>query len=304
MKPFDKLVSGLHRGEISRRDFMQKAAAMGLAAAVPGALLSTAAHAAPKRGGHLRVATVQGSSTDQLDPTQLTSGHTNFLFSSVHSCLTEVRPDGQLAPLLAESFEPGADASEWIFKLRKGVEFHNGKTVTADDVIASLERHRGEASASAMKSFMEDVVSVTKDGDYVARIKLKTASVDFPVILSASSLSILPSKNGKVEEFNVGNGAYILDGFEPGQFSKYKRNPNYFLDDRAFVDSAEILTIADSTARQAARAASSDCGRRTIPCSRRSSSVCVPGVPRLSSGVASPAAKPSRPARTNAAKAR
>lgn len=250
MKPLDKLVSCLHRGEISRRDFMQKAAAMGLAAAVPGALLSTDARAAPKRGGHLRVATVQGSSTDKLDPTQLTSGHTNFLFSTIHSCLTEVRPDGQLAPLLAESFEPGKDASEWIFKLRKGVEFHNGKTLTADDVIASLERHRGEASASAMKSFMEDVVSITKDGDYVAKLKLKSASVDFPVILSASSLSILPSRDGKVEEFNIGNGAYILEEFEPGQFSKYRKNPNYFLDDRAFVDTAELLTIADSTARQ------------------------------------------------------
>ena len=250
MKPLDKLVSCLHKGEISRRDFMQKAAAMGLAAAVPAALISTGVQAAPKRGGHLRVATVQGSSTDLLDPTQLTSGHTNFLQMTIHSCLTEVRPDGQLAPLLAESFEPGKDASEWIFKLRKGVEFHNGKSVTADDVIASLERHRGEASASAMKSFMEEVVSITKDGDHIAKIKLKSASVDFPVILSASSLSILPSKNGKVEEFNIGNGAYMLEAFEPGQYSKYKRNPNYFMNDRAFVDSAELLTIADSTARQ------------------------------------------------------
>ena len=88
-----------------------------------------------------------------LDPIRLTSGHTNFLFSTLHNCLTEVRPDGQLAPLLAESFETGADASEWIFKLRKNVEFHHGKTLTADDVIASLNRHRGEDSASAMKSF-------------------------------------------------------------------------------------------------------------------------------------------------------
>ena len=45
-------------------------------------------------------------------------------------------------------------------------------------------------------------------------------------------------KDGKVEEFDVGCGAYKLDGFEPGQFSKYTRNPNYFLSDRAFVDSA------------------------------------------------------------------
>ena len=251
MKPFDKLLSCLHMGQISRRDFMQKAAALGLAAAVPSALISTAAQAAtPKRGGHLRVATVQGSSTDQLDPAQLTSGHTNFLWYSIHSQLTEIGVDGQLAPMLAESYETGKDASEWIFKLRKGVQFHNGKSVTADDVIASLDRHRGEASASAMKSFMEEIVSFSKDGEHVVKIKLKSASVDFPVILSASSLSILPSKDGKIEDMSIGCGTYMLEEFEPGQYSKLKRNPNHYLSDRGYVDTAEILTIADSTARQ------------------------------------------------------
>ena len=153
MKPLDKLLSCLNNGEISRRDFLQKAGALGLASAVPATLLSGSAQAAtPKRGGHLRVATVQGSSTDKLDPIFLSSGHTNFLWYSIHGQLTEIGSDGQLAPQLAESFETGSDPSEWIFKLRKGVEFHNGKSLTSDDVIASLERHRGEASASAMKS--------------------------------------------------------------------------------------------------------------------------------------------------------
>jgi peptide/nickel transport system substrate-binding protein len=251
MKKLDKLSHQLHQGEISRREFLHRASALGLAASVPASLLSTSALAStPKPGGHMRVATVQGSSTDQLDPTQLTSGHSNFLFSTIHSCLTEVGADGQLTGLLAESYEPGKDASEWIFNLRQGVEFHNGKSVTAEDVKASLERHRGDGSASAMKSFMEEVVEITAQDKHTAVIKLKNASVDFPVILSASSLSILPSKDGKVEAFSVGCGAYELDGFEPGQFSNYKKNPNYFHSDRAFVDSAEILTIADSTARQ------------------------------------------------------
>ena len=119
--------------------------ALGIAGAAPGLFVGSAAHAAtPQSGGHLRIATVQGSSTDLLDPIRLTSGHTNFLFSTMHNALTEVAPDGQLIPLLAESFETGADPSEWIFKLRSGVTFHNGKTVTSDDVIASLSRHRGE----------------------------------------------------------------------------------------------------------------------------------------------------------------
>jgi peptide/nickel transport system substrate-binding protein len=250
MKPIDKLLSQLHKGEITRRDFLKRSAALGITAASP-AMLAGAAHAGgPKKGGHLRVATVQGSSTDSLDPTQLTSGMTNFLFFTAHSHLTEVNPQGDIVPLLAESFEVGSDPSEWIFKLRQGAEFHNGKSVDADDVMVSIDRHRGEESASAMKSFAEEIESIKKDGNNTVIFKLKSASVDFPVVLSASAFAIMPTKDGKVEDFAQGAGGYVLEEFEPGQFAKLKKNTNYFMSDRAFVDSAEILTIADSTARQ------------------------------------------------------
>ncbi len=251
MKSFKYSSDNPMNKKISRRSFVKSAGAAGLAGAAPGLFVGSSAFAsAPARGGYLRVATVQGSSTDALDPIRLTSGHSNFMFSTFHNSLTEVGPDGQIAPLIAESFEAGADPSEWIFKLRPDVTFHNGKSVTADDVIVSLNRHRGEKSESSMKSFMEGVESITKQGDKIVKIKLKSASVDFPVILSASVLSILPSKDGEIEAFDVGCGAYRLVEFEPGQYSRYERNPNDFRSDRGFVDAAEILTIADSTARQ------------------------------------------------------
>ncbi|MFT5502660.1 MAG: peptide/nickel transport system substrate-binding protein [Gammaproteobacteria bacterium] len=249
MKPIDTMLAQLNRGEISRRDFIQRAGALGLAASIPLAFSGSAMAMTPKRGGHLRVATTQGSSTDSLDPIKLTSGHTNFLHYTIHGQLTEIDVNGQLQPLLAESFETGSDASEWIFHLRKDVEFHNGKKLEAADVVASLARHRGEDSASAMKSFMEEVIDIKADDKHTVRMKLKTASVDFPVILGASSLSILPSNNGKIEQFNIGCGAYMLESFEPGQHSKLKKFPNFYRSDRGYVDSAELLTIADGTAR-------------------------------------------------------
>ena len=251
MQDIEKLHAQFTNGGINRREFLRRASALGIAVATPGSLLMKNAYAAtPKKGGHMRVATVQGSSTDSLDPTQLTSGMTNFLFYTAHSQLTEVLPNGDIAPLLAESFEIRNDPSEWVFKLRKDVEFHNGKTVDADDVIASIDRHRGEDSASAMKSFAEEIDTLTKEDDRTVVFKLKSASVDFPVVLSASTFGILPSKDGKVEQFEIGAGAYTIESFEPGQNAKLKRNPNHYLDDRAFVDTAEILTIADSAARQ------------------------------------------------------
>ncbi len=245
-RPFD-----FSNSDVSRRRFLKASGALGIAGAAPNLLIGSSALAAtPVTGGHLRIAMPHGSSTDSQDPIRLISGHTIMMFYSIHSTLTEVAPNGQLVPLLAESYEAGMDPTEWIFKLRSGVTFQNGKSVTADDVIASINRHRGEDSESSMKAFIQDVDSITKDGDLVVKFKLKNASVDFPVVLSDAVLSILPSKDGKVETFGVGCGAYALTEFEPGQYSKYERNPNYYMSDRGFVDSAELLTIADSTARQ------------------------------------------------------
>ncbi len=230
---------------------MQASGALGLAGAVPGAFIGSSARAAlPETGGHLRVAMTQGSSTDSLDPIQLISAHTQVVFYSIHSTLTEIAPDGQLVPMLAESYEIGADASEWVFRLRSGVTYHNGKSLTAEDVIASVNRHRGEDSASSMKSFIEGVDSIVKDGDLVVKFKLSQPNLDFPVILSDSVLAIMPSKDGKIESLDVGTGPYMLEAFEPGQYSNYRKNPNFYLSDRAFVETAELLTIADSTARQ------------------------------------------------------
>ena len=70
--------------------------------------------------------------------------------------MTEVDNDGQLVGELAESYESD-DAKKWVFNLRKGVEFHNGKTMTSQDVIASFGHHRGDDSTSAAKGLLTAV---------------------------------------------------------------------------------------------------------------------------------------------------
>nr|NIS39827.1 peptide ABC transporter substrate-binding protein [Desulfuromonadales bacterium] len=66
----------------------------------------------------------------------------------LHNYLTEIDAQGNLVSELAESWEGSDDAKTWVFKLRKDVAFHNGKTLDAADVIASLNHHRGEDSKS------------------------------------------------------------------------------------------------------------------------------------------------------------
>ena len=73
-----------------------------------------------------------GSTTDSLDPATMTDAMAYNINWQVRNCLVEVDYKGNPIPELAESWESSPDAVKWVFKLRKGVEFHNGKTLNAD----------------------------------------------------------------------------------------------------------------------------------------------------------------------------
>ena len=250
MKGLDELKNPVSQEGLRRREFMQRTAALGVAAGTASALFSSAAQAStPKFGGHVRVGWHGGSTTDSLDPIHLTSEFTGMLFYTVGSQLTEITPEGQLGPELAESWEANASATEWTFNLRQGVEFHNGKTLDADDVVMSIARHRGEDSQSATKAIAETITEMRKDGPNRVIFTLQEGNADFPVSLSAQNFYILPVVGGDVQP-GIGTGAYSLESWEPGVRGSFKRHLNYFKDDRAFFDSAVITVVADATSRQ------------------------------------------------------
>jgi peptide/nickel transport system substrate-binding protein len=140
---------------------------------------------------------------------------------------------------------PGA--AKWIFNLRKGVEFHNGKSLVADDVIDSLNLHKGETKSIA-KAYMRSVKDIKADGKNRVIITLEAGNADFPFFLADVHLTIQPAGT---TDFNdgIGTGGYKLVRFEPGVDSYTKRNPNYWKEGRAHFDEIETLCIADVTAR-------------------------------------------------------
>ena len=170
----------LSEGQIDRRQFIKAAIAAGLA--VPSALtLATDVLAAtPKKGGKLRHGSSYGSTTDTLDAGTAEHGLTQAINYARGNQLTEISNEGVLVPELAESFEPANGAKTWIFDLRKGVEFHNGKTMTADDVIATFNYHRDENSKSAAKGLLGGVTDIKKDGDNRVIFELSGGNSDFP----------------------------------------------------------------------------------------------------------------------------
>ncbi len=241
------------KGLIDRRQFISSAVAAGATLTSAISLADSALAATPKRGGRLRQAIGHGSTTDSLDPATFENGFMQNVVFSYGNYLTEVDNEGKLVPELAESWEASADARTWIFKLRKGVEFHNGKTMTADDVLTSLAYHRGEATKSSAKVMLEPITSMKKDGEDTVVFELSSGNADFPFVLSSYQLLIVPDADGKPDwASGVGTGGYVLKEFEPGVRALLVRNPNYFKPDRAYFDEVETLSITDYTARQTA----------------------------------------------------
>jgi peptide/nickel transport system substrate-binding protein len=236
-------------GKLSRRDFMQFALAAGLTIPTASALFSTAAHAAPKRGGRFRIGLGHGATTDSLDPATYLDYYMGSVgWGSLGNGLTEFDTKGNVQPDLAASFEPSDNGATWAFKLRNGVEFHNGKTVTATDVIASIRHHMGEGSTSPVKALLEQITELVADGDTVV-FRLKAGNADFPYILSDYHLPIMPAMDSGAADWASGvrTGPYVLEQFTPGQRTSMKRNANYFRD--TWFDEVEILSIVDPTAR-------------------------------------------------------
>ncbi len=248
MSKMDILTTQFKDGKVTRRQFIEGATSLGLTTAAAVTMSATIAKASPKKGGNLRFGLGHGSTTDSTDPATYENGFTNTVFHAVHARLTEVTSDGGIGPEMAESWEASDDAAVWHFKLRKGVEFHNGKTVTPDDVVASIVHHTGEDSKSGAKGILGSIQDVKADGDTVS-FTLDSGNADFPFLMSDYHLCILPSSDGKVDTSGVGCGSYKLDSFEPGVRATLSRNPNHF-DGRGNFDSGEMLSILDSNARQ------------------------------------------------------
>jgi peptide/nickel transport system substrate-binding protein len=226
-------------------------AAAGTAAGVFGKAFPALADE-PKKGGFMRFGMSDGSQTDILDPATWPGSFTqSAIGGSMCNNMTEIMPDGSIAPDLAESYDSSDSAKTWQFKIRKGATFHNGKAVAPEDVIESMRHHMGEKSESAAKVILDQVDTITADGTDGVVFKLKGGSADFPYLLADYHLPIMPAKSGGGLDWQakVGSGPFTLESYEPGISAKLKRNPNYYKDGKPYFDEVEFVVIKDTTAR-------------------------------------------------------
>src|SRR5881409_1009026 len=185
-----------------------------------GSLAPTPAAAAPE--GQLTWAVHVSLAPTWFDPAETAGIITPFMFLyAVHDALVKAMPGQPMAPSLAESWSVSRDGLVYEFVLRRGVKFHNGEPLTAEDVKFSFERYRGTA-ASAFKARIAAVEVV--DAQRV-RFRFKQAWPDFMTYYGTPATGagwIVPKKylekvgDDGFKRAPVGAGPYKFAAFNPG----------------------------------------------------------------------------------------
>ena len=199
----------------------------------------------PRKGGSIRMASSLHGPDDQLDPALFTSTIDYTRGRATYNGLVQHANDLSPQPELATSFEPNKDATEWTFKLRKDVTWHDGSRFTAEDALYSMNRHLSEDSTSVVKAVFGSVKEWKKTGQHEIKAIMNTPNSDLPKLLGIYQAKII--KDGSKGD-GIGTGPYTMEAFEPGVKSVHKRNPNYWREG-GNLDAIEITAITDPVAR-------------------------------------------------------
>jgi len=239
---------------LPRRDVLRGLTAAGVLAAVGGSVGAAGAYAAveipaemPRRGGRIRVASVSSSTADTLDPAKGALSTDYARLNMFYSGLTQFDSALSAQPALADEIHDSGRIL-WTLKLRKGVQFHNGKPLTPADVVYSLLRHKNPATASKMKSIADQFQEVKATGPNEIQIQLTGANTDLPAILADAHFLIVPDGTTDFRTA-VGTGPYRCKEFNPGVRTVGTRNPNYWKPNKPYLDEIELVGIADESAR-------------------------------------------------------
>jgi peptide/nickel transport system substrate-binding protein len=251
MNQWEQLQNAAMSGRIGRRDFMRRAAALGITTSLASGLLVKAGYAAePNKGGTLRLGMEGGSASDSLDPRTYADSVMIGASLACMNCLIEFDTTGAPTGELFESWDVKPGAVEWVFKVRQGIKFSNGKTLDAEDCIYSIQIHRGETKSPA-KGILEQIKEIKALSPSEVGITLADGNADFPVILGDYHLVVVP-KDFTDWQKPIGTGAYTLESFEPGVRLVFKNRGDYWKPGRGNFDTVEIRNIQDVAARTAA----------------------------------------------------
>ncbi|MER9612908.1 ABC transporter substrate-binding protein [Mesorhizobium sp. M0312] len=234
------LIDGLVDGRVSRRDFVRHGSLLGLSLPLLGGIGMAAGV-----GGMPSLARAQGASgatirvtcqvpTAAIDPLTVADAGGTLMLQQVGEFLCIGGPDLALRPVLAESWKPNDKGTVWTFTLRKGVKFHSGGEMKADDVVASFDRLADPAGSSNALSVFKGILqkgATKKVDDYTVEFHLDAPNGNFPYMVSSDNYNaiILPaSYKGDYEQSFDGTGPFKLEKYTPKVGASFVRNEDYW----------------------------------------------------------------------------
>lgn len=254
----------LAKQRLTRRDLLKGTAGVAATFALGGSFLAgcggssstsssgVAASGAPRKGGHIRSGITGGGAKDVLDAQTAYVNEPEIAMQwQVYDSLLGFDPNHKMIYLLAESYEANADATEYTVHLKPDLEFHNGKTVTADDVIWSYKRILDPKTAAAGTDLLRDLRpgNMKKLDERTVRFTLDRPNAIFWESLAFFCNAIVPvgyRPNGA--QGLIGTGPWIVESFYPGEQAVFTANANYW-GEGPYADRLTMIEFADSTAR-------------------------------------------------------
>lgn len=187
----------------------------------------TLSEASPIPGGKLRVGLT--GRIVQLDPMKQRAGEEYIVNFLIFNALTVLDHKLTPQPELAESWSHSDDLMTWTFRLRKGVLFHHGREMTADDVVFSLKRILDPAIGSPTRANLAVIDTVEKVDAYTVRLKLKNPYAELAHVLAERHAKILPAdKEETISKEPIGTGPFKMKDYVPGDHVLLEKNPRYW----------------------------------------------------------------------------
>ncbi|GAA3815408.1 ABC transporter substrate-binding protein [Streptomyces phyllanthi] len=204
---------------------------------------------APRRGGRLRAAFAGGGASETLDP------HLANLFAdaarakALFDKLADYGADLSAQPRLAEKWEANKALDRWQVTLREAA-FHDGKPVTAEDVLYSYRRIADPGQAFRAKASLEpiDLDASRATGQRSIEFVLKRPTAEFPNILAAFGAYIVPEGATGFDRKPIGSGPFRFVSFAPGRSAVFRRNDDYW-DGAPHLDEIEFVVANEESAR-------------------------------------------------------
>jgi peptide/nickel transport system substrate-binding protein len=202
----------------------------------------------PKRGGSIKVS--HPGTPRNLDPAKQVSGDEYMITNQVFETLVHYNYDGKLQPLLAESWQKSPDLKTWTFNLRKGVKFHHGKELTAEDVKVTIEHVLDPKTGCPLRSSLEMIEAIETPAPDAVRFRLKIPYGELDAALSSREASIVAKDKLDVLSKEVsGTGPFKFKEIMQGDRVVMVRNPDYWRSGLPYLDEIVLKEIPEAATR-------------------------------------------------------